>query len=421
MRGGDVGARILIAGMAALGFAAALAAPAEAKVFRWVQYTQSGLEARAITDDPACPAAEIDGAATAMQVRARPVAGFPNTVCALAIAAVAKSVSVDGVAMALPAAPPKRLSVLGDTGCRLKGIFIQACNDPVQWPFRQITKVIAEKKPDLIIHVGDYHYRENACPKGDSGCANSPFGDNWDAWREDFFAPAAELLAAAPWVMVRGNHEDCSRAGRGWSRMLDAGAYDEMSECPANSPPFVVQLPQMALAVIDTAKAAEPQVDEAQVPLFHAPYASLAKLASGPMWLLQHRPIWSTGGAVAGLPFGDNKTLASAASGTLPPQVQLILSGHHHLFQVLSYAEDLPVQIVSGHGGDYLNTGPSPDPKGWTVGGMTVKSGTHQVGKFGFAMIEPQGDGWIITNYDRKGVALQFCGLVGRQVQCVSP
>ena len=28
--------------------------------------------------------------------------------------------------------------------------------------------------------------------------------------------PAAELLATAPWVVARGNHELCSRAGLGW-------------------------------------------------------------------------------------------------------------------------------------------------------------------------------------------------------------
>ncbi len=37
----------------------------------------------------------------------------------------------------------------------------------------------------------------------------------------DFFTPTAPLLAAAPWVMVRGNHEVCNRAGQGWYRYLD--------------------------------------------------------------------------------------------------------------------------------------------------------------------------------------------------------
>ena len=53
------------------------------------------------------------------------------------------------------------------------------------------------------------------------GCAGSPYGDNWAVWQKDFFDPAAPLLAAAPWVLVRGNHELCSRGGHGWFRLLD--------------------------------------------------------------------------------------------------------------------------------------------------------------------------------------------------------
>ena len=178
----------------------------------------------------------------------------------------------------------------------------------------------------------------------------------------------------------------------------------------------------MTLAVVDTAAAPEPSIDTVQVESYRAQYESLAKLAGkeGPLWLLQHRPIWSTGGTVAGLPFGDNKTLALAAQGALPANTQLILSGHHHIFQVLSYAQDLPAQIVAGHGGDYLNKGRSADPAGWNINGMTVKAGTHQTGKFGFAMMEPQDDGWVITNYDQAGAALQRCGIKGRQAACIN-
>ena len=50
----------------------------------------------------------------------------------------------------------------------------------------------------LIIHVGDYLYRESACPPRDSGCARSPHGDDWPTWKADFFAPAAPALLAAP-------------------------------------------------------------------------------------------------------------------------------------------------------------------------------------------------------------------------------
>ena len=123
---------------------------------------------------------------------------------------------------------------------------------------------------------------------------------------------------------------------------------------------------------------------------------------------------------MAGFPFGDNKTLAAAARDTLPKQVELMISGHHHIFQVLNYAEDLPPQIITGHGGDYLNIGRSHNPAGWVINGVTVKSGLHEIGKFGFAMIEPQGNGFILTNYDVSGKALQRCGMKTRVLACSS-
>ena len=58
-------------------------------------------------------------------------------------------------------------------------------------------------------------------PSDQPGCAGSPYGDNWAVWQKDFFNPAAPLLAAAPWVLVRGNHELCDRGGHGWFRLLD--------------------------------------------------------------------------------------------------------------------------------------------------------------------------------------------------------
>src|SRR5438309_1335623 len=82
---------------------------------------------------------------------------------------------------------------------RRKGTSVQDCNDPMSWPFATIARLAAAKHPDLVIHVGDYHYRESPCPADRLGCAGSPHGDNWAVWQKDLFDPAAPLLAAAPW------------------------------------------------------------------------------------------------------------------------------------------------------------------------------------------------------------------------------
>ena len=61
----------------------------------------------------------------------------------------------------------------------------------------------------------------NAVPRHAARLRWQSGGDNWAVWQNDFFDPAAPLLAAAPWVLVRGNHELCRRGGHGWFRFLD--------------------------------------------------------------------------------------------------------------------------------------------------------------------------------------------------------
>ena len=141
--------------------------------------------------------------------------------------------------------------IFGDTGCRLKGDEIQDCDKPAEWPFAQVARLAAAHRPDLVIHVGDYYYRESPCPAGRTGCAGSPWGDNWNSWNADFFEPAAPLLKAAPWVMVRGNHEDCARGGPGWFMLLDAAAAP--LACPAESAPMAIDAGGLTLYVLDSA------------------------------------------------------------------------------------------------------------------------------------------------------------------------
>jgi hypothetical protein len=297
----------------------------------------------------------------------------------------------------------------------MKGYYLQACNDPQQWPFHLIADVVAQTKPDLVIHVGDYHYRETPCPWGHDGCAGSPFGDTWSVWRADFFAPADTLLKMAPWVFVRGNHEVCDRGGKGWSRTLEPFPFDAAAGCNGPAKPYLARLTKFALAVMDVSPATETAVNEVQMQVYREQYKSLATLASGPTWLLQHRPIWSVSGTIGGRLSGDNKTLAAAAAGLLSANIELILSDHHHIFQALNYDGDLPVQIVSGHGGDLLNLGPSSDPAGWVINGVKVKSGVNKHGTFGFAIFEQQNEGWQLTSYDRHGTTLTTCLFVGLQ------
>src|SRR6516225_8754599 len=76
----------------------------------------------------------------------------------------------------------------------------------------------------------------------------------WKVWNNDFFKPSAPLLATAPWIMVRGNHETCARAGEGWFRFLDHAAPE--NECAEISKSFVIALGGLGFVVMDSGKIA---------------------------------------------------------------------------------------------------------------------------------------------------------------------
>ena len=80
-----------------------------------------------------------------------------------------------------------RMVTTADSGCRNNhnqdSKNYQECT-PEQWPFQSIIGNMANQKPDLAIHAGDYRYRQSLA----SG------EDNWSDWYQDFFYPASKLL-----------------------------------------------------------------------------------------------------------------------------------------------------------------------------------------------------------------------------------
>jgi hypothetical protein len=155
--------------------------------------SQGSLARGILTGAAQCPAIKIGTASTPMSVRAKPDTGsnpaFPVLVCEALIAPNASSASIEGQVLSLPNTSLKAIAVFGDTGCRLKaskkmlrneadddqepGTF-QDCDKQSKWPFSRLSNTLAALKPDLVIHVGDYPYRESPCPKGEQGCKDSP-------------------------------------------------------------------------------------------------------------------------------------------------------------------------------------------------------------------------------------------------------
>lgn len=416
-----LGAALLI-----LAASAARAEPQAASepVAAWVQLVDGGVaEARALTQGPACPDATVDGEVQPMHVRVGPdPAAFPHTVCSLTLPKGAQRVSIG--AHVLPPPPPKvdRLVVIGDTGCRIQGHKLQPCNDPRAWPFALVSRLAAAEKPDLVIHVGDYYYRETACPPDYAGCINSPHGDIWPSWQADFFDPAQPLLGAAPWVFARGNHEDCRRGGKGWYRMLDAGPNP--GTCRELSPVFAVPIGGVTLHVFDSADAEDRVATPGEVGAVAYQLDSLPHGSSvHDDWIVTHRPFWGEAPAFSLGPLGVfnvgiNRTEQLGARGKDLSAVAMILSGHIHHFASFDFADQRPAQLVVGTGGD---VGEPFDPARLEasqvyIDGLEAETLTFQ--RYGYFVMERTGAGWTGLFKDIDGKPVARCTLSGRALKC---
>ncbi|HZR34286.1 MAG TPA: metallophosphoesterase [Nevskia sp.] len=425
----------------------------------WVEIgDQNQAIARVITTYAGCPLIVVDGSSSRMSQRVGPAtvpqrttasaaadskpSDFPVTVCEARLPSTAQKVTVASRTLPLPKASPQRIAIIADTGCRMKksSNSFQSCSDPAQWPFARTAQAVAAMQPDLVLHIGDYQYRENACPDGTAGCAGSPWGYGWDTWDADLFTPAAPLLAAAPWVVVRGNHEECARAGQGWFRFLDTEAYDVERSCddPVNdsfanySYPYAVALgSDTQVIVFDSAKtgAAALKTTDAQFVTYQQQFMKVAALAakSGVTTIFaNHHPILGYAPVTGADPAPGNQALQSVmnslnSTAYYPPGVQLAMHGHVHDFQALNFSTGQPATIVAGNGGDALDVNlPDPFPASDNVAaGATLESISH-TSTYGFMIMErgAAAGSWTFKAYTVDGKLLTSCGFAAARLSC---
>ena len=397
----------------ALGASGASAAP-----IAWVQMTAAGAEARLITPETACPPALIDDVARPMVQRAAPVEGFPNRVCAVTLPTGAHEISLEGARLKAPARRVSRIVVLGDSGCRLKADAFQACNDPTRWPFARVAALAAARHPDLVVHVGDYYYREDPCPVGNAGCAGSPHGDRWPSWKAELFDPAAPLLAAAPWVFVRGNHENCERGGPGWFRLLDASPAVRV--CPAQADTFTVELGGLRLYVVDSNDTGDFLAPAIKVAVFSARLAPIwAARPDEPSWIVTYRPMWNS--ARLGDLLGDglvSETQRAAMRGHDARGLNLILSGHIHNFTSLGFAGARPAQLIVGAAGDSLDLDDAPPPAAGRARVDGEMADIFTMGRWGYFVLDRRGGDWVGQFHDLRDRVAATCRLQGRRLAC---
>ena len=268
--------------------------------------------------------------------------------------------------------------LLGDTGCRLVQYEDQACNDAAAWPLGKLAAAAAAKPVQLVVHVGDYLYRERPCMRDElpANCNPGPHGDNEAAWRKDFFEPAKRLLAKAPWIIVRGNHEDCQRGGYGWFYYF---GEPDSPVCQLAHPTSYLSLSGLTFINLDTAHAEDEHAKE--MTKNEWALATKAHIGSkigpaGPVFFLTHKPLYAVcdkfkvpSPAIATIDYNCKNldkgelnvvrdvyaNLASVAAG----RPLVIVGGDIHTFQVVdvaagqdaSRANLTATQVVIGNGG----------------------------------------------------------------------
>lgn len=421
----------------------------------WVQAVAGPTWAvRALTGEAHCPTLRWSGGSAVMAERSTPgelppppgntqperkPTRFTLRACEAPWPADAAQVQLGDITLRAPAAEARRIVVIGDTGCRLKasGHEFQGCNDAWDWPFPRVLAQALALQPDLVIHVGDYHYRESPCPAGMAACAGSPWGYGDDTWQADFFQPAKALLAAAPWVFVRGNHEACARAGQGWLRYLDAETGPARACQPAGpgvndgdfTAPFAVPLsPRSQLIVFDSSEIGSltPPRDSAAWARWRQQLDRVAELAQGGAQSLfvNHHPSLAFSptptGAPATVRSGLTPLLQDASPGRLfPPGVQASLHGHVHMHQALGFASNHPVTLVVGNGGSAAS-GRVNDSAALghelLPGARLEMVRTHT--DFGLSLLTATPEGWLLQAFDALGQPLSTCRLAGQKLDC---
>jgi hypothetical protein len=222
-------------------------------------------------------------------------------------------------------------------------------------------------------------------------------------------------LAAVPLALSRGNHEDCQRSWRGWFYYLDPRPWKK--SCAEFSAPYVIRLGEFELAMVDSASVNEAQLVPAQAKRFTR---QLRSVHTTHAWLVDHHPFWAIRMEpdLPGFVF-NTPSLKAAWERVRPQGINLVVSGHTHLFEMLNLTEDRPAQLVAGDGGSMLHNPLPMKLEGIQVAGAAIASG-ESVHEFGYTVLTKTAEGWDVAVRDPKGETLATCTVRGFRSACVS-
>ncbi|WCR57530.1 metallophosphoesterase family protein [Wolbachia endosymbiont of Ctenocephalides felis wCfeJ] len=376
-------------------------------LYAWSQVIpENKLSVRAITKNDMCPIAYVDGEGVEMLNRSSINTGnHTETVCELAIETSAKNVSIDNIQVPILPEKISKIAFIGDTGCRINALFQQECNSVDSWPLKKNLDSIALHKPDLTIHIGDYHYRKTKC-RNTNKCGDI-YGHNKEAWYADWFDPAKDILSQSSFLFVRGNHEDCNRAYEGWFRYLDP--YPLSSEkCVDCVPSWSLDAGPIRFFIFDSSSGEDIFINQSITDTFERQFDKLIQESSDkPTWFLTHKPLWrSPKKEFLTLKSHGNLTQIEAFGDKFPSNVTTIVSGHIHIAQIL-LMDNVPDQVIVGNGGALLHA-QDQEPIYQNVG-FSYPNDKHYLAHevrnffgFGFAILNLDDHEFTFYNQDNK-------------------
>ncbi|MER7683653.1 metallophosphoesterase [Streptomyces sp. NPDC097610] len=428
------------------------------EAWAWTQLTSNGTQIRYVSTDTSltCPVVRytLGGSRNPYALHRvslpGPTSQFPTTVCELRVPLTASNAVLEqtsiqaatvhpaNLQLPLPRwtsnTRPSNIAVIGDAGCEVPtaGPVQNCANHQTGWPFQRIADSAATvTKPDLVIHTGDYLYRDDPARANDKaanpGCTTLTDRASWACVIADFFRPAEKLLAAAPIALTRGNHEDCNTmqqggAGGAWFRYL-ADDLRNNGSCSVYPPPSLIKAGTLTLASVDSSFADDGTTTPTQRGIYARQFQAVNQAAvhnpNNDYFVVTHKPLWMV--KAAGTPPNSAEWLThvldAAVSDTslhrLADNVRLVLSGHVHLYQMVDFNTSRPPQLTVGSSGGPLDNGPDDakvvgqrigtPPQAVTQSITQEQNPPGGVGVFGYAVLNDNGGTWNLTFHDPSG------------------
>jgi hypothetical protein len=123
-----------------------------------------------------------------------------------------------------------------------------------------------------------------------------------------------------------------------------------------------------------------------------------------------HHPIWG----LKGNPPVESPTEVTEAWEKSPIKgIDLIVSGHTHLFELLTFDHGRPTQLVAGDGGTEMAMPIPAKIDGLKLRGATLLSG-QDAHEFGYSALTKTADGWRLALTSTSGKVLETAALPGK-------